>query len=140
MASQRPQLRGTNVLTADERERFVQRQLDSLERDNYTERADTVIVSENARLSRRSKGKMTALMKGRWTLAALITDSRIDRLPVDVPTYLTAAVGPSAQPPRKFCSVCGFVAGYLCTRCGMRYCKLSCLETHKETRCMKFII
>ncbi|KAI9596006.1 hypothetical protein BDF19DRAFT_439338 [Syncephalis fuscata] len=140
MASQKPQLRGSSVLTVGERERYVQRQLDSLERDNYTERTDVISSNELARSSRRPKGKVTALAKGRWTLATLIAESQISRLPADVPTYLTAAIGPSTQPSRKFCSVCGFVAGYTCTRCGMQYCTLNCLETHKETRCMKFIV
>ncbi|CAG8686117.1 14422_t:CDS:2, partial [Acaulospora morrowiae] len=58
---------------------------------------------------------------------------RIDQLPSDVPTYLTAAAGPSRYPSRKFCSVCGYLSNYSCKTCGMKYCSVKCLETHEET-------
>lgn len=52
--------------------------------------------------------------------------------------YVAAAAAPSAYPPRKLCSVCGFAGGYACVRCGSCYCSRKCLEGHKETRCVKF--
>ena len=52
--------------------------------------------------------------------------------------YMSIAALPSNQPPRKFCSVCGYVGTYACTRCGCRYCSSKCLASHKETRCLKF--
>jgi zinc finger HIT domain-containing protein 1 len=56
-----------------------------------------------------------------------------------IPTYLTVAAPPSHKPPRHFCYVCGFEANYTCKRCGLRFCSLKCDETHKESRCLKFI-
>ena len=53
-------------------------------------------------------------------------------------SYLSVAVLPSKTPPRSFCSVCGYIGTYACTRCGSRYCCSKCLANHKETRCLKF--
>jgi len=53
---------------------------------------------------------------------------------------VAAAARPSVKPPRKFCSVCGFIGHYSCIRCGMRFCSVKCNDNHKETRCMKFAI
>eukprot|EP00884_Botryococcus_braunii_P013077 jgi/Botrbrau1/21770/Bobra.43_1s0160.1 len=46
---------------------------------------------------------------------------------------------PSHGAPRKWCSVCGFAAPYTCTRCGVRFCSRKCFNTHKDTRCLKFL-
>lgn len=74
------------------------------------------------------------------TFNALLEQSFIDRASSDVPTYLTAAAGPSkSSAPRKFCSVCGFVAPYGCARCGMRFCSKKCSAVHAETRCLKMV-
>ncbi|XP_015785127.1 zinc finger HIT domain-containing protein 1 [Tetranychus urticae] len=39
---------------------------------------------------------------------------------------------------RHFCCVCGFNANYTCVACGMRYCCVTCLQTHRDTRCLKW--
>lgn len=57
-----------------------------------------------------------------------------------IATYYSIAVGPSKIPKRHFCSVCGFEAPYTCKKCGMRFCSVSCNETHSETRCLKFAV
>ncbi|CAN0363103.1 unnamed protein product [Pylaiella littoralis] len=53
-------------------------------------------------------------------------------------TALTIEAPMSKQPPRAFCSVCGYHGLYTCTRCGSRFCSSKCSEQHKETRCLKF--
>ena len=53
-------------------------------------------------------------------------------------TALSIEAPDSKQPPRPFCSVCGYHGLYTCTRCGSRFCSLKCSEQHKETRCLKF--
>ena len=59
---------------------------------------------------------------------------------VAAPSYVTAVVAPPrAAAPRHFCSVCGQLAKYTCTRCASRYCSRRCNTTHTETRCLKFI-
>ena len=57
----------------------------------------------------------------------------------DEVNYYTIAAKPSAFPARQcFCSVCGFIGHYSCTRCGSKFCSIKCNESHKETRCFKF--
>ncbi|KAI1280526.1 Zinc finger HIT domain-containing protein 1 [Halotydeus destructor] len=41
-------------------------------------------------------------------------------------------------PKRHFCSVCGFKSPYTCVTCGSRYCSVTCLGTHRDTRCLKW--
>lgn len=53
-------------------------------------------------------------------------------------TYASAAAPPSVRPPRHFCAVCGFPSTYTCTSCGVRYCCIKCLGTHRDTRCLKW--
>mmetsp|Transcript_4499 Transcript_4499/g.6756 ORF Transcript_4499/g.6756 Transcript_4499/m.6756 type:complete len:135 (-) Transcript_4499:31-435(-) len=57
-----------------------------------------------------------------------------------VPTYLRCTAQPSKRPPRLFCSVCGQHSKYTCTRCGSRSCSIACQQTHKDTRCLKWIV
>lgn len=53
--------------------------------------------------------------------------------------YYTIAAKPSAFPARQcFCSVCGYIGNYSCTRCGSKFCSIKCNESHRETRCFKF--
>lgn len=54
--------------------------------------------------------------------------------------YLTAQVPESVKPPRLLCAVCGFPSPYTCVTCGTRYCSLRCLETHQDTRCLKWTV
>jgi zinc finger HIT domain-containing protein 1 len=54
------------------------------------------------------------------------------------PNYESVAAEPPTAPPIKFCSVCGYVGNYTCTRCGQRFCSVRCNTNHKETRCLKF--
>jgi len=54
-------------------------------------------------------------------------------------SYFSAQAPPSTRPPRSFCAVCGFNDRlYTCVVCGMKYCSLPCLETHRDTRCLKY--
>ncbi|CAH8277232.1 unnamed protein product [Arabidopsis lyrata] len=70
----------------------------------------------------------------------LLQEANLESLPAHVPTYLKAAVGPpSSSSRRHFCSVCGYIAGYNCCLCGMRFCSIRCQNIHKDTRCQKFV-
>lgn len=70
-----------------------------------------------------------------------------------VPNYSSAASPPPESvtdkssgriliqiPQRHFCSVCGFQAPYTCVTCGHRYCSVSCLANHRDTRCLKWTV
>jgi zinc finger HIT domain-containing protein 1 len=70
----------------------------------------------------------------------LLQEANLESLPSHVPTYLKAAVGPPSSSSRRyFCSVCGYIAGYNCCLCGMRFCSIRCQNIHKDTRCQKFV-
>lgn len=44
----------------------------------------------------------------------MLLQAGLENLPHDVPSYLTAAVGPpTTASSREFCSVCGNLAGYV---------------------------
>ena len=73
------------------------------------------------------------------SFAVTLERAMLDRVPAEIPTYLTAAAAPPATAtPRKFCSVCGFASCYNCARCGMKFCSRKCNAVHTETRCLKF--
>lgn len=56
-----------------------------------------------------------------------------------VVNYISAQAPPSTKPQRHFCAVCGFNDRlYTCVVCGMKYCSLTCQETHRDTRCLKY--
>jgi len=56
-----------------------------------------------------------------------------------VVNYISAQAPPSTKPMRQFCAVCGFNDRlYTCVVCGMKYCSLTCQETHRDTRCLKY--
>jgi zinc finger HIT domain-containing protein 1 len=67
-------------------------------------------------------------------LNTLIQESGIASQNPEEPSYLTSEMGPSRYPARRLCSVCGWRGLYCCTRCGMRYCGLQCLNLHQDTR------
>eukprot|EP01032_Pedospumella_encystans_P023024 gene23024-26078_t len=71
--------------------------------------------------------------------SAMSSDSQSFGNNTDEVNYYTIAAKPSAFPARQcFCSVCGFIGHYSCTRCGSKFCSIKCNESHKETRCFKF--
>lgn len=89
---------------------------------------------------RKTRGMLEAKARGPKTFKDWVDEAELDRLPPGVPNYLTAAVGPPrTAATRKFCSVCGDLSPYTCTRCGSRYCSLKCMAVHAETRCLKFM-
>ncbi|KAF0358679.1 Zinc finger HIT domain-containing protein 1 [Gigaspora margarita] len=143
------------ILDQTTRNRNIQHHLNELERDNYAEvpeleivsgtitkprRTSEVDTSQNRKTKARSKKQLLSQLTVKKNLNALLEESRIDQLPPDIPTYFTAIAGPSRYPPRKFCSVCGYLSNYSCKTCGMKYCSVKCLEIHEETRCMKYTV
>ena len=87
---------------------------------------------------RTTRGAVQA-KRGPRSFAAFLDEAMLDRVPSEIPTYLTAAAAPPvATAARKFCSVCGFESKYNCARCGMKFCSRKCNAVHTETRCLKF--
>lgn len=72
------------------------------------------------------------ILASRKTLMNLQDDDPVSAR--DVQNVLSV---PPRYPVKHLCSICGGGGKYLCSRCGLRYCSLSCDDTHKETRCIK---
>ncbi|CAO3613342.1 unnamed protein product [Cunninghamella blakesleeana] len=131
-------------------ENHLKRQLDSLEYDNHqslnnVEGLINIALAaqeqnEEGLVPRKSRQKKsrTSIYSSKTNLNTLLEEAHLEDYSPDVPTYLTCNSAPSKYPPRNFCSVCGFSSNYKCLRCGMKYCTVKCLNTHKETRCLKW--
>jgi len=73
-------------------------------------------------------------------LATLIEESGVGNLPPSVPGYHSAAVPPPKEPPRLFCTVCGYWGKYRCMKCALPFCSRDCEVNHEETQCEKRIV
>ncbi|KAI8062580.1 zinc finger HIT domain-containing protein 1 [Gongronella butleri] len=133
-------------------QRHLKRQLDSLERDNHQSLNDVEgLISialaaqeqkDDAPAPRKARSKLnrSSVYSAKTNLNVLLEDAHLEGLPLDVPTYHSCQADASQYPPRHFCSVCGYTSAYKCLRCGMKYCSVRCLETHRDTRCLKWTV
>lgn len=136
------------VLDDAARKRRQKKALEALEADNYHDdpHADLVMSKKVPKfqdnLEPRGRGKKRAKsaeyfkLKYKKTLQQLIEEDKVQR--PEHPNYLSVAVGPSELPERHFCAVCGYFSKYTCVPCGARYCSVRCLNTHQDTRCLKW--
>lgn len=138
------------VLDDASRQRRARKALESLEQDNNCEDPHADLVMSKKALSlfqeeddisqRRTKRKARTMeyykQRYRKNLAQLLEEEAGEH-GGDV-AYLAAQLSDSKLPPRKLCAVCGFPSGYNCSTCGTTYCSLKCLETHQDTRCLKW--
>ena len=46
----------------------------------------------------------------------------------------------NSRPAWKLSSVCSYVSKYRCTSCGSNFCSISCRDTHRATKCIKFAV
>ena len=135
------------VVDEETRKHVLQKRLASLEADNYQEETFDDEEDDNEGGSdKRKKMKASGTLKsGRSPLRRKLKS--LDRI-LDEERYIKEgiipydmiAAAPSKIPSRKFCSVCGYIGQYTCTRCGSRFCSIRCNSNHKETRCLKFSI
>jgi len=157
------------VLDDASRQRRARKALEALEADNNQDDPHADLVMSKKALSlfqddkgdgagpeRRPKRKARTLeyykLRFRKNLSQLLEEEHDrmlteedleDGMPLEdgpIPGYLAATVPESRYPPRKLCAVCGFPSQYTCVTCGTRYCSLKCLETHQETRCLKWTV
>eukprot|EP00727_Mastigamoeba_balamuthi_P002534 m51a1_g12278 putative zinc finger hit domain-containing protein 1 homolog (296) ;mRNA; r:232644-233673 len=113
-----------------------------IEDDNFSDAADDAGDDDTSRArkrKRKSTRNRTSLVVSR-SFVRMLEDSGLDQLPAHVPSYLTAAAGPSRFPRRHFCSVCGAKGTYACVLCHGRFCSCKCNTVHRETRCQKSVI
>lgn len=163
MASRFRDLTGARILDDTARTRIQLRRLEALDADNSGEdpHADVQLkttstlfggasTSSNAKLrgeeqSMKDKRKRRHLegmiQRAKRGVAALVDDEQLalqSGQSCKKMRYPNAVAPASRYPPRPLCAVCGFAATYTCVQCGTRYCCIKCLETHKETRCLKW--
>ena len=139
-----------HVVDQETRDKRQKRQLAALEKDNfqddphhqmnlYVAKAKLPSFGNSVETKKKRKARLGDIFKhkAKRSFQALIEELNTE-VKDNQPSYLKAVVRSSQFPGRKFCSVCGFISYYTCITCGVRYCSVSCLKTHQDTRCMKW--
>ncbi|XP_037709302.1 zinc finger HIT domain-containing protein 1 [Drosophila subpulchrella] len=135
------------VLDSTARQRRARKALEALEQDNFHDdpHADLVMskklpkFQDNLKTGKEKKGKRKGAeyfrAKYRKNFQQLLEEDKDKR-----PNYESASAPPPQKPVRHFCAVCGNFSLYSCTACGTRYCRVRCLQTHQDTRCLKWTV
>ena len=109
--------------------RHLVKHLQDLERDNYH---DIRIEVPKKEARKKSTAGVKKILTSKRTFSKHLDEAGLAMAP-----YQEANASASTKTPRKFCSICGYWGHHACMKCGARYCSHVCLETHKETRCLK---
>lgn len=138
--------KGMRVVDEDTRKQVQLKRLNALEADNYQEETfneeeedeeeDGAPKKKKAKSGYSGGGRSTVLRRKPKNLERLLDEERYAK--GGSCDYDRVACGPSTVPRRHFCSVCGQIGQYSCTRCGSRFCSVRCNTNHKDTRCLKF--
>jgi len=152
-------LRGSARLKESEKRRIVdetsrkrrhRKMMEILEADNYHEdpHADLVMskkipkfdenLETRTRSKRKEKNPEYYQMKFRKHILQLLEEDRVEAEYSGRYSYMDLASEDTDMPYRHFCAVCGFFSQYVCLTCGMRYCGIRCMDTHMDTRCLKW--
>jgi len=78
-----------------------------------------------------------AISSGSWLTAS---SKGVGSLPPFAPGYVSAVVPPPKEPPRVFCSVCGYWGKYKCMKCALPFCSHDCEVNHQETQCERRVM
>lgn len=137
------------VLDEVTRQRRVRKALEALEQDNFHEdpHADLVMSKKLPKFhdsvkgvkdKNKSKRKSADYYRSKYrkNFMQLLEEEKIQN--PDPPNYSSALAPEPTKPARHFCAVCGNFSKYSCIACGTRYCCLRCLNTHQDTRCLKW--
>ncbi|KAH9285047.1 Zinc finger HIT domain-containing protein 1 [Echinococcus granulosus] len=123
------------ILDNDARKRRLRKTLEILEQDNHVEDSlnDTKTTKrpkfEDDTPGHAKRRRRTTIGRAKFkkTFELLLDEEYQATKGGQVgASYFTAAVPDSRLPPRKFCSVCGFLGAYVCVVCGSRYCSIKC--------------
>ncbi|XP_054154351.1 zinc finger HIT domain-containing protein 1-like [Oppia nitens] len=164
VASNRQSLQRQQYRVLDEsgRNRRKRNQLDQLERDNFHEDPHANLAmhkkapkfEDNPKAN--STGVSSAAKRHQIPRSRMLTINNLieEDSKTEEANYISctapspdAIIANNSEKPlkrvafvakRHFCSVCGFDSNYTCVNCGMRYCCVSCLKTHRDTRCLKW--
>lgn len=138
------------VVDETARKRRHRKLMEIFEADNYHDdpHADLVMskkipkFEENLECRTRNKKKERTpeyyQMKYRKNFQQLVEEDRIESDLNNRVSYLDVAAEDSNLPLRHFCAVCGFLSKYVCLSCGTRFCSIKCMDTHFDTRCLKW--
>ncbi|XP_030754266.1 zinc finger HIT domain-containing protein 1 [Sitophilus oryzae] len=153
-------LRGSNrikendkrrIIDESQRKRRQRKVMEMLESDNYHDdpHADLVMSKKvpkfednleqrSSRTKRKERSVDYYQFKYRKNFQQLVDEDRAESEAKQRPSYMDIQCGESQLPSRHFCAVCGFLGQYNCLSCGTRYCSIRCMETHMDTRCLKW--
>ncbi|XP_066140529.1 zinc finger HIT domain-containing protein 1 [Euwallacea fornicatus] len=139
------------VIDETQRKRRQRKVMEMLESDNYHDdpHADLVMSKKvpkfednlEQRSGRNKKRERTVdyyQFKYRKNFQQLVDEDQSESESKRRPSYMDIQCEESQLPPRHFCAVCGFLGHYSCLSCGTRYCSIRCMETHMDTRCLKW--
>lgn len=161
MPNTKPILRGSARFTEGEKRRIVdesarrrrhKKLLESLETDNFHDdpHADLVMskkvpkfddaIESRTRSKKKERNPEYYQLKYRKTFQQLVEEDRKDAEENNRMSYADIAAEDSQFPPLSFCAVCGFYSNYICVSCGTKLCNNKCLETHYDTRCLKWTV
>lgn len=138
------------VVDETSRKRRHRKLLENLETDNFHDdpHADLVMskkvpkfddnLESRSRRNKKDKNPEYYSMKYRKSFQQLVEESQIEAEENDTYSYMDIVTDKSEFPVLYFCAVCGFYSKYICVACGARYCGIRCLETHQDTRCLKW--
>jgi len=131
------------------RNRRARKALEALEQDNFHDDPHANLVmskkaprfDENLEAKRRKTrgSEVSTKQRYRRNLATLLEEDQASHDGKSA-TYVTITAPESKLPSRPLCAVCGFPSPYVCVSCGARYCGVRCLNTHKDTRCLKYTV
>ncbi|XP_060534444.1 zinc finger HIT domain-containing protein 1 [Cylas formicarius] len=153
-------LRGSNRIKENDKRRIVdetsrkrrhRKIMELLESDNYQDdpHADLVMSKKVPKFddsleqrSGRAKKKERSVdyyqFKYRKNFQQLVDEDRTEAEVNSRVSYMDIQCEESSLPARRFCAVCGFFGQYNCLSCGTRYCSIRCMDTHMDTRCLKW--
>ncbi|KAJ8923244.1 hypothetical protein NQ315_001800 [Exocentrus adspersus] len=138
-------LRGSNRLKEGDKRRVVdetsrkrrqRKVMELLESDNYHDdpHADLVMSKKIPRFDDSLEQRSTRTKKRNQ----LVDEDRAEAEANKRVSYMDIQCEESPMPPRHFCAVCGFLGHYSCLSCGTRFCCIRCMDTHADTRCLKW--
>lgn len=142
------------IVDETSRKRRHRKVMEILEADNYHEdpHADLIMSKKvpkfeenletrsSARGSSKKKDRTPEYYQSKFRkhIMQMLEEDRNEAEQTGRYSYVDMACGDTDAPYRHFCAVCGFFSQYVCLSCGMRYCGIRCMDTHMDTRCLKW--
>ena len=102
--------------------------------DNFQPEQEEEFFATAAK-KKKGKGPKKTAKKTSHLRPALVPKSlRLIEEAGDADEFMALSLPDSQLPKRRFCCVCGLLAGYRCRVCTQNFCCLKCDEAHKVSR------